>query len=389
MDRLLAEELAQLESVHLRRRLRTLFSAQGPEVVVDGKRLINFSSNDYLGLASESFLIEAVCRAAREYGAGTGASRLISGTQSPHVRLEEELAAFKQLPAALVFGSGYATAVGTIPALVGQGDTVILDKLSHACLVDGARLSGATLRVFGHNDMSKLEALLRGVRQKQPSSRILVITESVFSMDGDTARLSEIVALKEQFGAWLLLDEAHGIGVIGERGQGLAHAVGLQDRIEVQMGTMGKALGVAGGYVAGSRTLVDFLINRSRSFIFSTAPPASQAAAAGEALRWLRGREGVQRIERLRANRQLIAALCPQHVKQEPAAAIVPIHVGDEAEALALASRCIEAGAFIPAVRFPTVPRGKARLRLTLTASHSREQIKLAAQVLASPSPSS
>lgn len=382
MDAALAAEIFKLEEASLRRQLREMSSAQGPRISCGGRDLLNFSSNDYLGLASEPFLAEAACRAARDFGSGPGSSRLISGTQSPHADLEDAIAAFKKLPAALSFSCGYATALGAIPALVGTGDFAILDKLSHACLVDGAKLSGATIRVFPHNDIAKLESHLRWARERSPSARVLVITESVFSMDGDTAPLAEIVELKDRFGAWLFLDEAHATGVLGPGGRGLAHALGLHERIEVHMGTLGKALGSAGGYIAGSRTLVDFLVNRCRSFIFSTAPPAAQAASAAAAIRWLETREGEKRIAALGDNRSAIARLLPGRVPGTPESAIVPIHVGPEAGALELAGRCSLAGIFIPAIRFPTVPRGKARLRLTLTASHSREDLEAAASLL-------
>jgi 8-amino-7-oxononanoate synthase len=348
-----------------------LDGSQAPEVLFDGRRVLNFSSNDYLGLANEEFLREAAAEAARRFGAGAGAARLLSGTQPPHVALEEEIAAFKGTEAALSFSCGYTTALGVIPALAGRKDIVILDKLCHACLVDGARLSGATLRIFPHNNLERLEVLLRNSRAAAPDARILVVTESVFSMDGDTAPLAEIVALKERYGAWLYVDEAHGVGVLGEGGRGLVHALGLGNLVEIQMGTLGKAIGAAGGYVAGSRTLVDFLINRARSFIFSTAPPPAQAAAAVAALRWLRTPPGEERLRALENNRQYLFAALPDLFPASPASAIVPVPVGDEGAALALAREFFEQGFFIPAVRFPTVPRGRARLRLTLTALHT------------------
>jgi 8-amino-7-oxononanoate synthase len=382
LDATLLAELGRLDSLGLRRRLRTLASAQGPEIVLDGRPVVNFSSNDYLGLAREEFLAAEFCRAVRDFGAGSGSSRLISGTQSPHRQLEESLAAFKNLPAAIVFGSGHTTAIGTIPALVGSGDVVILDKLAHACLVDGARLSGAVMRVFPHNRTDVLESHLQWARRVHPSARLLVVTESVFSMDGDLAPLEEIVRLKDRHGAWLLLDEAHGLGVIGADGRGLAHALGLAERVEIHMGTLGKAAGVAGGYIAGSRALADYLVNKSRGFIFSTAMPAAVAAAARAAIDWLGTPDGRARVAALESNRRTFAELCPGLLAGPPPSAIVPIIVGGESRALGVSARCLEAGAFVPPVRFPAVPKGSARLRLTLTATHTREHLALAADVL-------
>jgi 8-amino-7-oxononanoate synthase len=375
LDASLGAEIEELERLNLRRAPRLLDGAQGPEVFFEGRRVLNFSSNDYLGLANEKFIREAAAEAARRFGAGAGAARLLSGTQPPHVALEEEIAAFKGTEAALSFSCGYTTALGVIPALVGSKDFVILDKLCHACLVDGARLSGATLRIFPHNNLERLEVLLRNCRKVAPDARILIVTESVFSMDGDTAPLTEIVALKERYGAWLYVDEAHGVGVLGESGRGLVQALSLGNLVEVQMGTLGKAIGAAGGYIAGSRTLIDFLINRARSFIFSTAPPPAQAAAAVAALRWLQTSEGKERVRALENNRRYLFAALPDFFHAFPTSAIVPLPVGDEGAAVALAQKFFEQGFFIPAVRFPTVPRGRARLRLTLTALHTTEHL--------------
>ncbi len=372
----LEADLRERRENHLWRELREISGSQGPEVIRDGRRVVNFSSNDYLGLAAEEFLREAWIEAAGKYGVGSGASRLISGSLTPHRELEEELAKFKQTEAALAFSCGYATAVGTLPVLAGPGDVIFLDKLSHACLVDGARLSGATLRIFPHNDVERLDSQLRWAARKHPRARLLIVTESVFSMDGDLAPLREMVEVKERYGAWLMVDEAHGMGVLGPEGRGLVSALGLGGRVEVQMGTLGKALGVAGGCVSGSRTLIDSLINRGRSFIFSTAPPPAQAAAATAALRWLDSPEGIRRVAALEENRRGLCELCPEQFPDMPASAIVPIAVGDESAALELAERFFESGLYLPAVRFPTVPRGRARLRLSLTASHRRVHLQ-------------
>ncbi len=337
-------------------------SAQGRVVRREGRELVNFSSNDYLGLAADQRLRDAAKAAIDEFGVGAGASRLISGTLRPVVDLEERLAAFKRTEAALTFSTGYATALGTVTALAGAGDVLILDKLCHACLVDAARLSGATLRIFPHNDVAKLESHLRWAREKRADARVGVLTESVFSMDGDSAPLREIVELKDRFGAWLLVDEAHSIGVCGEGGRGLADEVEVADRIEVQMGTLGKALGASGGYVAGSRRLVDLLVNRARSFIFSTAPVPAAAAAAGEAVRLLMA--GELEVNRARLWKSV------REISSDAASAIIPVMIGDERAAGAAAERLLGAGYWVPAVRYPTVARGAARLRLTVGALH-------------------
>src|SRR5213595_1640544 len=313
MGELFQEQLEALRARSLERKLRETSSAQGPEVQIAGRRLINFSSNDYLGLAGDSRLCEAAIGAIREFGVGAGASRLVSGTQSPHLRLENALAKWKQAEAALSFSSGYAAAFGTVPALVSKDDVILLDKLCHASLLDGEQLSGATLRVFPHNHLGKLEEHLEWVRRQHPGKRILILTESVFSMDGDRAPLRELIELKKKFGALLMLDEAHAVGVIGPHGRGLAAAEKSSDDVDVQMGTLSKALGASGGYICGSHDLIEWLINRARSFIYSTAPPPAIAAAALAAVNFLSSPEGEQRRlllwERISLMRQLLLSL--------------------------------------------------------------------------------
>ena len=372
-------ELTRIHDAGLLRRLRILDSPQSPHVVADGRALVNFSSNDYLGLANHPALQEAAMAEWGRAGFGSGASRLVCGTLAAHERLEEAISGFKRTGAALCFSSGYAAAMGTIPALCSREDVIILDKLCHACLVDGARLSGARLRVFPHNDMGKLESHLRWARANH--GRVLVVAESVYSMDGDVAPLREIVDLKDRFGAWLFLDEAHGVGVLGASGRGLAEESGVEGRIEVQMGTLGKALGAHGAYITGSRHLRDFLINRARSFIYSTAPPAPVAAAAAKAVEILGGAEGVQLLRRLWRNiRNLGTALGIP----EPTSAIVPIIVGAESAAMAAAENLLASGFLVPAIRYPTVARGTARLRVTVSATHSEQDVASLAKVLKS-----
>jgi 8-amino-7-oxononanoate synthase len=380
MSELFAEQLQALRARSLDRHLREIASAQGPIVDLPGKRLINFSSNDYLGLASDAKLRQAAIAAVNEFGVGAGASRLISGTQSPHLRLEKALAEWKGTQAALCFSSGYAAAVGTLPALVSKSDLVVLDKLCHASLIDGAKLSGAILRVFPHNHLGKLESHLEWARHEHPGSRIIVVTESVFSMDGDRAPLRDLIDLKKRFGALLFLDEAHAVGVIGPNGRGLAAKENVAADVDVQMGTLSKALGVSGGYVCGSSSLVEWLINRARSFIFSTAPPPALAAAALAALDFLSSPQGEERRRRLWRNIDLLG----DALSTKPASAIVPWIVGDEQAALDLSRNLQEKGFFVPAIRYPTVAKGAARLRVTVSAAHEEEQIRsLAAAIRA------
>ena len=380
MGELFQEQLEALRARSLERKLRETSSAQGPEVQIAGRRLINFSSNDYLGLAGDSRLCEAAIGAIREFGVGAGASRLVSGTQSPHLRLENALAKWKQAEAALSFSSGYAAALGTVPALVSKDDVILLDKLCHASLIDGAKLSGAILRVFPHNHLGKLENHLEWARREHAGKRILILTESVFSMDGDRAPLHELIELKKRFGALLMLDEAHAVGVIGPNGRGLAAAQNLSDDVDVQMGTLSKALGASGGYICGSRSLIEWLINRARSFIYSTAPPPAIVAAALAAVNFLGSSEGEERRRLLWERIGLMKDLLPRNELNEKASvvnsAIFPWIVGDEQAAIDLAASLQSEGFLVPAIRYPTVAKGSARLRITVTASHGENQIR-------------
>ena len=386
LDRTLSIQVDQLRKAGLYRELRRVDSPQGTRINVTARKLLNFSSNDYLGLANHAGLREAAARAIIEFGAGAGASRLICGSLAVYHQLEEALAAFKGTEAALVFSTGYAAAIGTITALAGKLDIVILDKLSHACAIDAARLSGARIRVFRHNDLNDLEAKLKWAaaqtrntkrETRNSGSRILVVTESVFSMDGDLAPLREIVELKEKHGAWLMLDEAHATGLFGEHRRGVAEAYNLASRIEIHMGTLGKALGAAGGYICGSRALIDLLINRARSFIFSTAPVPAAAAAARAGVELVQSAEGEMRRQHLwQRVDQVKTAVINAGWKLPPVQSpILPLGLGDEARAVELANSLRERGVFVPAIRYPTVARGKARLRLTVSAAHSSEDI--------------
>ena len=388
-EKQLLEQLDQLRGAGLYRELRDIGSPQGARITVDGRSMLNFSSNDYLGLANEPALKEAATKAARDFGAGSGASRLICGSLTPHRELEDALAAFKGTEAALSFSSGYATALGTITALLDKDDVIIVDKLVHACVIDAARLCGAKLRVFAHNDANDLEKKLKWATSRpspiasplSPStprpSRVLIVTESVFSMDGDLAPLRDIVELKDRHGAWLMLDEAHATGLFGEQRRGLAEACELASRVEIQMGTLGKALGAAGGYICGSRALIDLLINRARSFIFSTAPVPAAAAAATAAIRFVQSGEGEVRRALLwqQVDAAKNAVINSGRVLPPVQSPILPLLIGDETDAVNAAAALREQGVFIPAIRYPTVAKGEARLRLTVTAAHTGADI--------------
>jgi len=368
--------LKTLREQNLSRELRRIDSLQSPRIQISGQSFLNFSSNDYLGLANHPSLKEAAIKAVEKFGAGTGSSRLICGSIAPFHDLEEALANFKKTEAALTFSTGYAAVMGTITALMGKEDVIILDKLVHACIVDAAKLSGAKLRIFDHNDLNDLDTKLQWakVRIQNPVSRILIVTESVFSMDGDCAPLREIVALKEKFGAWLMVDEAHATGIIGQKGCGLADTLGVGSQIEIQMGTIGKAFGASGGYVCGSRVLIDYLINRARSFIFSTAPVPAAAAAAKVALQIVQSPEG--EMLRFQLQRNIANFKSAISIQQSTIpTAILPLILGDETLALSTATKLRNRNIFVPAIRYPTVARGAARLRITFTAAHSAADI--------------
>ena len=397
----LSRRLEGLQAQGLYRALSYIESAQSPRVLTGGRAMLNFASNDYLGFADHPFLKEAAIRAVEKYGAGAGASRLICGSQLPHRELDAVIAAFEGAEAALGFSTGYAAALGTIGALLGKDDIIVLDRLVHASIVDAARLCGAKLRVFPHNDPGGLESILKWARQRSPGStrigsvpRVLIVTESIFSMDGDHAPLRELVQLKERYGAWLMVDEAHATGLYGARRTGLIEAAGVSDQIEIRMGTLGKAIGAAGGYVCGSRLLVDYLVNRARSLIFSTAPVPAAAAAAAAGVQLVQsdvGRERCQSLwervaelnlglEELRNGGHPIMA-----VGKSPAriaglggvlpSAIIPILLADETLAVAVSKTLRNQDIFVPAIRYPTVARDSARLRITLSAAHSSEEI--------------
>lgn len=366
-------ELNQLQKQHL---LRTLHqgSKQHPgKSKLSPDRCLDFSSNDYLGLADRAELKSAAIQAIEKFGVGSKASRLLRGGSSLHQEIETRTAAFLGTEAALYFANGYTAAVGALTALLKKGDTVILDKRCHACLIDGARLSGATLRIFPHNNLEKLEKLLVSIRGKAPDdSRVIIITEAVFSMDGDTSPLQEIINLKNRFGVLLLVDEAHALGVLGPDGRGLSHHIGESRSVDFRIATFGKAVGSAGGVVAASSKWIDLILNKARSFIYSTAPPHAQAAAALAGLDIIESNEGDQLRKILLGNASL---LCERLAINLPSAAIIPLILGEETIALEASAYLQESGIIVAAIRYPTVARGTARLRISLSATHSRDDI--------------
>nr|WP_216612734.1 8-amino-7-oxononanoate synthase [Myxococcus xanthus] len=361
----------------LRRYLEPLDSPQGPVVRVGGETLVSFSSNDYLGLAASPTVRAAALAAVERYGVGTGASRLVVGDTAAHHRLETRLAAFERAEAVRLFNSGYAANTGIIPALVGPEDAVFSDALNHASLVDGCRLSRARVCVYPHADV---EALTRALAET-PARRKLVVTDTVFSMDGDVAPLRDIVAACRAHGAALMVDEAHATGVLGARGAGLCDELGLEDAVDLRMGTLSKALGVMGAYVATSREVADLLVSRARPFVFSTALPAHLCAAAEAAVDAVEGDLDLR--ERLWRNiRRFADGLRGLGVRAEPRSAVFPIILGEPERALDAARRLREAGVLVKAIRPPTVPEGTSRLRFCLSASHTVGHVDLALEAL-------
>jgi 8-amino-7-oxononanoate synthase len=378
------ERLAELERAGLTRRLRLVSGPQGPTVLLDGQPVLLLCSNNYLGLADHPRVREAAAEAAMRWGVGAGASRLISGTMTVHRRLEERLAAFAGRQSCLLFGSGYLANLGVIGALAGRGDTVFSDELNHASIVDGCRLSRAEVVVYRHADVEHLLWSMRrsGGRGGAQGGR-LIVTDSVFSMDGDVAPLAYIVELAQASGARLVVDEAHAIGTYGPGGRGVLAQEGLDGEVDAIVGTLGKALGSYGAYVCGDEDMVRYLLNTSRSFIFSTAPPPPPIAGALAALELLQERP--HRVERLNANaRALRRALAREgFAVAEGDMHIVPLVVGDERDTLRLCQEAIEQGVFAQAIRPPTVAPGTSRLRLAAMASHTATDMRMAAEVLA------
>jgi 8-amino-7-oxononanoate synthase len=373
LERQIVAELDAIRDQALYRQLRTIESAHGPRVAYNGRRMLMLASNNYLGLASHPALKRAAAEAAERFGTGAAASRLIAGNLSVLADLEARLARFKGVEAALVFGSGYLANLGTISALAGREDVILSDELNHASLIDGCRLARARVMVYRHCDVDHLQFLLLEARAAR---RRIIVTDSVFSMDGDIAPLAEIVELARRHDAAVMIDEAHGVGVLGPRGAGLASALGLENEVDIQMGTLSKSLGSYGAYVAGSKALIDLLINRARSFVFTTGLPPASAAAASAAIDLIEAEP--QRIKRLWDNGcYLRQELTRAGFKLGAGAApILPVIVGAAQPALEFAEALLRRDVYVLAIRPPTVPPGTARLRVTPTADHTRADLE-------------
>lgn len=366
------QHLKNLDDQHLLRRLRTMTSATGPTVLLDNRRVILLSSNNYLGLATHPAVVEAAVSATRQYGAGSGASRLVCGTLPPHEALETTLARFKGTEASLTFAAGYLANISVIPTLVGKGGLIFADRLSHASLIDGCRLSGATFRVYHHRDMNHLERLLA---RRSPAKPTLIVTDGLFSMDGDIAPLTDIATLAERYDAAVFVDDAHGTGILGRTGRGTLEHCDVESRLPYHMGTLSKALGSAGAYLAGSRAFIAYLVNTCRAFTYTTAPTPASAAAATAALRVIE--QEPERRARLWHNRERLAQGLTRLGFRLTASdsPILPILVGDADRAVSLAHTLLTYGVYAPAIRPPTVPPATSRIRLTITADHTTEHI--------------
>ena len=374
----LGDVLEDLRDRGLRRRLRMVESPQGPNVVLDGEPVLLLCSNNYLGLAGEERVRAAAADAAMRWGASAGASRLVSGTMPLHAELEARLAELKGKPAALLFGSGYLANTGVVSALAGEGEVVFSDELNHASIIDGCRLARAETFVYRHNDVEHLAWGLRRAGERAS----LIVTDGIFSMDGDVAPLPELAGLARRHRCRLMVDEAHGTGCIGPEGRGAVAAAGVGEGVDVVIGTLGKALGSYGAYVCGSRQLVEYLLNVARPFIFSTALPPAVVAAASAALELIAERP--ERVERLAANAgELRAGLREEGFEiAGDGTQIVPLVVGGADDAMALCERALERGVFAQAIRPPTVPRGTSRLRMTAMATHEAADMRRAARVI-------
>ncbi len=375
----LDEALEALRAEGLYRRLRVLEGEQEPRARFDGREVINLSSNNYLGLTTHPKLREAAIRAVKELGAGSGSVRTIAGTMELHLTLERRIAAFKNTEASVVFQSGFAANAGTVAAILGKEDLILSDELNHASIIDGARLSRAAIRVFPHRDTAALRRLLEETSEVK---RRLVITDGVFSMDGDIAPLPEIAALAREHGAIMMVDDAHSSGVLGKNGRGTVDHFGLHGQVDIQVGTLSKAIGVLGGYVCGSKTLIEYLYHRARPFLFSTSHPPAVAAACLAAFDVLEAEP--ERIERLWSNTRRFQAGLKRLGFDIGASAtpITPILVGEAARAMQLSDLAFERGVFAQGIGFPTVAKGRARLRAIVTATHTEEELDRALEIL-------
>jgi glycine C-acetyltransferase len=379
----LHEQLAELDAKGLHFRLRVLEGEQKPVAHFDGKDVINLSSNNYLGLTTHKSLRRAAIEAIRTRGVGAGAVRTIAGTMDLHMALEEQIAKFKGTEACVVFQSGFTANAGTVAAILGKDDLILSDELNHASIIDGCRLSRATIKVFKHKDAADCERLCKET-ENWPGHKLL-ITDGVFSMDGDIAPLAELCGLAEKFNCIMMVDDAHSSGVLGRGGRGTVDHLGCHGRVHIQVGTLSKAIGAMGGYVCGSRELIDFLCHRARPFLYSTGHPPSVIATCQAAFTLLDSPDGEKLLKKLWSNtkffqRRLKKLGFSTGATQTP---ITPIHVGEGAKAFEFSRRLYDAGVYIPAVGFPTVAEGKARLRAMVTATHKRADLERACEIIA------
>ena len=379
----ISETLQDLRAKGVAPKLRVLEGEQKPVCVFDGREVINLASNNYLGLTSHKALRKASIEAVRELGVGAGAVRTIAGTMKLHMDLEEQIAKFKNVEACVVFQSGFTANAGTVSAVLGKEDLIISDELNHASIIDGARLSRATIKVFKHKDVEDCERILK--EHASFPGKKLIITDGVFSMDGDIAPLPHLCDLAEKYGCIMMVDDAHANGVLGRGGRGSVDHFQCHGRVHIQVGTLSKAIGSMGGYVCGSRDLIDYLYLRARPFLFSTSHPPATAAACRAAFTLLDSAEGEKLVKKLWANTKYFKRELKKRGFQFKASEtpIIPIHVGDAAKAFEFSRNLFNAGVFAPAVGFPTVAEGKARLRAIVSAAHKREHLLKAAEILA------
>jgi glycine C-acetyltransferase len=379
----ITDQLAELRTKGVAPKLRVLEGEQKPVCIFDGREVINLASNNYLGLTTHKSLRKAALDAVKRYGAGAGAVRTIAGTMKIHMELEEQIAAFKNVEACVVFQSGFTANAGTVSAVLGKEDLIISDELNHASIIDGARLSRATIKVFKHKDVKDCERILQ--EHASFPGKKLIITDGVFSMDGDIAPLPELCSLAEKYNCIMMVDDAHASGVLGRGGRGTVDHHQCHGRVHVQVGTLSKAIGAMGGYVCGSRDLIDFLYLRARPFLFSTSHPPATVGACQAAFTLLNSPEGEKLVKKLWVNTKMFKRELKKRGFQFKGSEtpIVPIHVGDAAKAFEFSKKLFEAGVFAPAVGYPTVAEGKARLRAIVSATHKREQLLRAADILA------
>jgi 8-amino-7-oxononanoate synthase len=376
------EDLDELKEKGLLRKLSFIESSSGSQIRIKGKDHINFSSNDYLNLSGHKDIVKAAITALKKYGFGSGSSRLLSGSQFPHRMLEERLAKFKKTEAALLFNSGYSANTGIIPAITSSGDVILSDEFNHASIVDGARLSKAEVKIYRHGDVNHLERLLKASSRKGVSRR-LIVTDTVFSMDGDIAPLNDIYRLAKRYDALLMVDDAHGTGVLGRKGRGTLEHLGIKGEKIIQMGTLSKALGCFGAFAAGSKDLINLLINRARSFVYSTSLPPAVAEASIKALDIVEHDSDERRRKLWKNRRRLFEGINKIGFNTlNSETPIIPLLIGDTKDALRVGNYLLRKGTFAPAIRPPTVPEGKSRIRFSVTAAHTDEDINRLLEIL-------